>query len=196
MLENFFRKSKTEKEQGPERVVELGKKALLIEASSEIEPERSGGHMLCTVFAMALAMGMTAGAAEAQVRGIGPQGQSFGSQFAGEVFHQGVFEIGSAVNRGQNAKQETIERKYVAQLTQLEDAQRQLDTQCSNQRDRLMREEGNQGKLKTLEDNYRAEKVRLAMIRVDVEKEYHRQKRNTSIKRGLAEAVFQGARGW
>ena len=116
MLENFFRKPKAEKEKNPERVIELGTKVLQKEENSEIGPKRNGGYMLCTVLAMALAMGMTAGKAEAQVRGVGPQGHGFGGQIASEIFHQGVFEVGSVLNRTQNAKQDRIEHEYVAEL--------------------------------------------------------------------------------
>lgn len=196
MFENFFRKSEVEKEQPLERKAELGKRILTREANLEIEPKRSGGFMLCTVLAMALAMGITASKAEAQVRGIGPQGHGFGGQVASEIFNRGVFEAGSTINKAQNTKQDRIEQEYVAQLTRLEDIQRQLDNQYSVQKSQLMKQGGKQGNLKTLEDSYRAGRAQLMKARADLEKEYHRQKRNTTIKRGITEAIFQGVRGW
>lgn len=196
MFENIFGKPKAEKEKSPERVMELGTKVLQKEADLKIEPRRSGGYMLCTVLAMALAMGMTAGKAEAQVRGVGPQGWGVGGQIAGEVFNRGIFEVGSALNRSQNAKQDRIEHEYVARLTQLGDAMRQLDNQYGNQRVRLMRQGGSSADLKKLEDKYRAEKTQLIQAENDLKREYHRQIRNTGIKRSLTEAIVQGARGW
>ncbi len=198
MFENFFRKPepKTEKEKNPERVIELGEKTLLREVDLKIELRRSGGYMLCTVLAMALAMGMTAGKAEAQVRGVGPQGWDVGGQIAGEVFHQGIFEVGSALNRSQNAKQDKIEHEYVARLTQLGDAMRQLDNQYGNQKARLTRQGSSPADLKNLEDKYRAEKTQLIQAENDLKREYHKQIRNTGIKRSLTEAVVRGARGW
>ncbi len=196
MLENFFRKPKAEKEKNPERVIELGTKVLQKEENSEIGPKRNGGYMLCTVLAMALAMGMTAGKAEAQVRGVGPQGHGFGGQIASEIFHQGVFEVGSVLNRTQNAKQDRIEHEYVARLTQLGNAMRQLDNQYSNQRDSLTRQGGDSADLKKLEDRYRTEKTQLIQTENDLKGEYHKQTRNTGIKRALTETVVQGARGW
>ncbi len=198
MFENFFRKPepKAEKEKKPERIMRLGEKILLREADLKIEPRRSGGYMLCTILAMALAMGMTAGKAEAQVRGVGLQGWGIGGQITSEVFHQGVFEVGSALNRAQNAKQDRVEHEYVARLTQLGDATRQLDNQYGNQRARLMRQGGSPADLKKLEDRYRTEKTRLMQAENDLKKEYYRQTRNGGIKRSLTEAIVQGARGW
>ena len=196
MFENIFGKPKAEKEQNPERVMGLGTKVLQREADSEIEPKKSGGYMLCTVLAMALAMGMSVGKAEAQVRGVGPQSWGGGGQIAGEVFHQGIFEVGSALNRAQNGKQDRIEHEYVARLTQLGDATRQLDNQYSNQKARLTRQGGGSADLKKLEDGYRTEKARLMQAENDLKRGYHKQKRNTGIKRALTEAVVQGARGW
>ncbi len=198
MFENFFRKpeSKAEKEKNPERVMGLGEKILLREADLKIESRRSGGYMLCSVLAMALAMGITTSKAEAQVRGVGPQNWGRGGQMVSEVFHQGVFEIGSALNRSQNAKQDRIEHEYVARLTKLGDAMRQLDNQYGNQRVRLMRQGGNPAALKELEDRYRTEKIQLIKAENDLKREYHKQTRNTGIKRELTEAIVQGARGW
>jgi hypothetical protein len=198
MFENFFRKPepKTEKEKNPERIMGLGEKILLREADLKIEPRRSGGYMLCSVLAMALAMGMTAGKAEAQVRGVGPQSWGGGGQMVSEVFHQGVFEIGSALNRSQNAKQDRIEHEYVARLTQLGDAMRQLDNQYGNQKTRLTRQGGSSANLKKLEDKYRAEKAQLMQAENDLKREYYRQTRNAGIKRTLTEAIVQGVRGW
>jgi len=196
MFEKFLGKSKTEKERGPERVIKLGTEVLQKEASAEIKPWRSGGYMLCTVLAMALAMGMTAGKAEAQVRGIGPQSWGGGRQFASEVFHRGVFEIGSSLDRTQNAKQDRVEHEYVARLTQLGDAVRQLDNQYANQKARLMRRGGSPEDLKNLENSYLAEKTQLIRARIELEKEYRRQTRNNRIKKGLTEALIQGVRGW
>lgn len=190
MFEKISGKSKSEKEQNPEQTFKLGKRALLRESDSKIKPKRRGGYMLCTVAAIFLAMGMP-GKAEAQVGGIGPQGHGFGEQVAGEV----ISEIGSALNRAQNAKQDRIEHGYVAQLTQLEDAMGQLDHQYNIQRSRLMREGGNQGNLKTLEDSHRAEGIRLMKTRAGLEKKYHQQKRNTAIMGKLTEAIIFSARG-
>ncbi|MDP1760048.1 MAG: hypothetical protein Q8L01_01105, partial [Candidatus Woesebacteria bacterium] len=133
---------------------------------------------------------------EAQVRGVGPQGWGVGEQIVGEVFHQGIFEVGSALNRTQNAKQDRIEHEYVARLTQLGDTMRQLDNQYSNQRVRLMRQGGNPADLKNLEDKYRTEKTQLMQAENDLKREYHKQIRNTGIKRSLTEAIVQGAKGW
>ena len=196
MLEKFFGKPEAEIEKNPERVMKLGRKVMQREADSEIEPKRSGGYMLCTVLAMALTMGMTVGKAEAQIRGLGPQGRGFGGQIASEVFHQGVFEIGSALNRAQNAKQDRIEHEYVARLTQLGDAMRQLDNQYGNQKARLTRQGDSSTDLKNLEDRYRAEKTQLIQAENDLKREYHKQIRNTGLKRSLTEAIVQGARGW
>lgn len=198
MFENFFRKPepKTEKEKKPERIMGLGEKILLREADLKIEPRRNGGYMLCSVLAMALAMGITTGKAEAQVRGIGPQGWGIGGQMVSEVFHQGVFEIGSALNRSQNAKQDRVEHEYVTRLTQLGDAARQLDNQYSIQRARLMKQGGNSADLKKLEDRYKTEKTQLAQAENGLKGEYYRQTRNSGIKRSLTEAIVQGARGW
>ncbi len=196
MFEKFLGKSKAEEEQNPERVMELGTKVLQREVDSEIEPKRSGGYMFCTVLAMALAMGMTAGKAEAQVRGVGPQSWGGGRQFAGEVFSQGVFEVGSTLNRAQNAKQDRVEHEYVARLTQLGDAARELDNQYGNQRARIMRRGGSSADLKKLEDEYRVKKAQLMQAENDLKREYRKQTRNNGIKRGLTEAVVQGARGW
>ncbi len=113
-----------------------------------------------------------------------------------EVFHQGVFEIGSALNRSQNAKQDRIEHEYVARLTKLGDAMRQLDNQYGNQRVRLMRQGGNPAALKELEDRYRTEKIQLIKAENDLKREYHRQTRNTGIKREITEVGVQSARGW
>ena len=198
MFEDFFRKPepKTEKEKKPERMMGLGKKILLREADLKIGSRRSGGYMLCSVLAMALAMGMTAGKAEAQVRGVGPQNWGGGGQMVSEVFHRGVFEIGSALNRSQNAKQDRTEHEYVARLTQLGDAMRQLDNQYGNQRVRLMRRGSSSADLKNLEDRYRTEKMQLIKAENDLKREYHKQTRNTGIKRELTEAIVQGVRGW
>lgn len=196
MFENIFGKPKAEKEQNPERVMELGAKVLQKEADSEIEPRKNGGYMLCTVLAMALAMGMSAGKAEAQVRGVGPQSWGGGGQLAGEVFNRGIFEVGSALNKSQNAKQDRVEHKYVARLTQLGDTARQLDDQYGNQRARLTRQGGSSTDLKKLEDRYRTERAQLMQAENDLKREYHRQTRNTGIKRALTEAVVQGVRGW
>ena len=152
--------------------------------------------MLCTVLAMGLAMGMTAGRAEAQVRGVGPQSWGGGGQIAGEIFNQGIFEVGSALNRTQNAKQDRIEHEYVARLTQLRDAMGQLDDQYGNQRTRLTKQGGSSADLKKLEEKYRTEKAQLIQAENDLKRGYHKQTRNTGIKRSLTEAIVQGARGW
>lgn len=198
MFEKFFEKPKAQKVEAekPEQIAKLGKKTLIREANLGIEPKRSGGYMLCTVLAMALAMGMTAGKAEAQVRGVGSQGQGFGGRVASEIFHQGTFEVGSAINRAENAKQDRIEQEYTAKLTKLEDAQKQLDHQYSIQKDQLVREGGNQGNLKNLEDNYLAEKAQLMKARADLEKEYQKQNRNSRIKSAITKVIVRGARGW
>ena len=140
--------------------------------------------------------GNAAGKAEAQVRGVGPQSWGGGGQIAGEIFHQGAFEIGSAINRAQNAKQDRIEHEYSAQLTQLEDAMRQLDNQYGNQRARLMKQGGSPTDLKKLEEGYRAEKAQLTQAEKDLRKKHHKQIRNTVITRALTEPIIQGARGW
>lgn len=196
MFENIFGKPRAEKEKNPERILELGKNTLLREVDSEIEPKRNGGYMLCTVLAMALAMGMTAGKAEAQVKGVGPQSWGGGGQFASEVFNRGIFEVESALNRSQNGKQDRVEHEYAARLTQLGDVARQLDNQYGNQRARLMQQGGSPADLKNLEDKYRTEKTQLLQAENDLKREYRKQIRNTGIKRALTEAVVQGARGW
>ena len=196
MLEKLFGKSKIEKEQPQERKAELGKKTLIREANLEIEPKRGGGYMLCTVLAMALAIGITANKAEAQVRGIGSQGRGFGGRVASEIFHQGTFEVGSAINRAQNAKQDKINQEYIVQLTKLEDAQKQIDHQYNMQKDQLMKEGGNQEDLKNLEDNYLAEKAQLMKAGADLEKEHQKQNRNSRIKSAITETIVRGARGW
>jgi len=196
MLEKFLGKSKSEKEKRPEQIVGLGKETLLKEVASEIEPRRNGGYMLCTVLAMALAMGMTAGKAEAQVLGVGPQSWGGGRELVGQIFQEGVSEIGSTLNRAQNSKQDRIEHEYVARLTQLGDAMRQLDNQYSRQKDQLMGQGGTQEDLRGLENSYRTNRVQLMKARADLEREYRKQIRKTGIKRGLTVAIIQGVRGW
>jgi len=196
MFEKFFRKPEAGKERPPEQIIELGRNALAKEAILEIEPKRSGGYMLCTVLGMALAMGMMTGKAEAQVRGIGPQSWGGGRQFASEVFHQGIFEIGSSLDRAQNAKQDRIEHEYVAQLTLLGDAMRELDNQYLHQKARLMRKGGGPADLKNLEDSYLTEKAQLIKARDDLEKEYRKQTRNNGVKKVLTRTIIRGVRGW
>ena len=89
-----------------------------------------------------------------------------------------------------------IELEYVAGLTQLGDAMRQLDNQYGNQRARLTRQDGSSTDLKKLEDKYRTEKTQLIQVENDLQREYRRQIRNNGIKRGLTEAIVQGVRGW
>jgi hypothetical protein len=196
MLENFFRKPESEQEQGPEQIVELGKKTLLREVDLEIEPKRGGGFMLCTIVAMALAMSVGAGKAEAQVLGIGPQSWGGGREIVGQIFQEGISEVGSTLNRAQNANQDSIEHAYVGQLTQLEDAQRQLDNQYSRQKDQLMGQDGTQEDLRSLENSYRTNRIQLMKARADLEREYRKQIRKTGIKRGLTAAIIQGVRRW
>ncbi len=196
MFENIFGEPKAEKEKNPEQIVELGERILLREVNSEIEPRRNGGYMLCTVLAMALAMGMTAGKAEAQVRGVGPQSWGGGREIAGQIFHRGISGIGSSLDRAQNAKQDRIEHEYVAQLTQLGDAMRQLDNQYGNQRARLMRQGGSPADLRKLEERYRAEKTQLIQAENDLKRKYHKQIGSTGMLRELTEVGVQSARGW
>lgn len=198
MFENFFRKPelKTEKEKNSEQVMRLGEKTLLREADLKIESRRSGGYMLCSVLAMALAMGMTAGKAEAQVRGVGPQGVGLGGTIAGQLLSRGVFETGSAIDRAQNAKLDRIENEYVAGLTQLSDAQRQLEHQYSMRRTKLIRQGGNQESLRNLENSFRTEMTQLIKRRVELEREYRKQKRDGFIKREVTWAIFRGLKGW
>jgi len=188
MFEKFFEKPKVEREKPKEQIAELGRNTLIKEAALEIEPKRSGGYILCTVLAMALAMGMTAGKAEAQTGGW--------AGFGREVMNNTVFESGSAIDRAQNAKLDRIEHEYVAQLTQLGDALRKLDDQYLRQKNQLTRQGGNPNDLRNLEERYRTEKVRLMQARADAEKAYRGQKRNSAIKKGITEAIFQGIRGW
>lgn len=201
MFEKFPRKPKIpkiEEEKGQEqqeRIVRMGGKVLEEESNLEIKPERSGGYMLCTILATALAMGMAAGKAEAQVKGVGPQGQGFGRQMIGEIFHQGVSEAGSAIDRSQNAKRDMIEQNYVAQLTKLENEERQLDHQYAVQK-RQLSHKGALGKLETLERDYKKEKTRIAQVEIELKKEYRKQIRNMGIKKEITESIFRGIRGW
>ena len=188
MFENFFGKSRAEKEKNPERVIELGTEVLQREANLEIEPKRSGGYMLCTVLAMVLAMGVTAEKAKAQIGGWA----NFGRQTVGSV----ISESGSAVDRTQNAKQDKIEREYIAQLTRLEDDERQLDYRYSGQKNRLMQQGGPSENLKNLENDYRAEKAKISQVRAELKKEHDRQIRNIRTKKTVAKTIFQGVRGW
>jgi hypothetical protein len=198
MFEKSFRKPKAEKgsnREQLERIAELGRGVLEREAGLKINPERSGGYMLCTILAMALAMGMAAGKAEAQEKRIGPQGRGLWGQMAGDIFREGVFEAGSAIDRSQNAARDRIEQEYVVQLTKLEDAEGRLDHQYAVQKSRLGRK-GTAGELETLEKNYKGEKARMAQARIELEREYKKQTRNTGIKKAIIGGIFQGIRGW
>jgi Tfp pilus assembly protein PilO len=84
----------------------------------------------------------------------------------------------------------------VGQLTQLEDAQRQLDNQYSRQKDQLMGQDGTQEDLRSLENSYRTNRIQLMKARADLEREYRKQIRKTGIKRGLTAAIIQGVRRW
>lgn len=196
MFEKPFGKPKAEKpRERQEQIAKLGKEVLEREANLKIKPGRSGGYMLCTVLAMALAMGMTTGKAEAQVRGVGPQGHGFGGQIVGEIFHRGVFEAGSAIDRSQNARRDRIEQNYVAQLTKLEDEEGQLNHQYAVQKSQLSRKRV-AGELETLERNYKEEKTKIAQARIELKKEYNRQIRNIEIKKAITGGIFRGVRGW
>jgi hypothetical protein len=188
MLEKFIGKSKAEKERNPERIAELGRTTLEREAVSEIEPRRSGGYMLCTVLAMALATGMTAGKAEAQTG----DWANFGKQVASDA----IFESGSAVDKAQNSKQDGIEHEYVDQLTRLGDEERQLGYQYSKQKNLLMRQGGSLQDLKKLESAYQEQRDRVTQKKMELKKEYERQTRNTRVKKAITGMIFQGARGW
>ncbi len=188
MFEKFIGKPNAEKEESPERITELGEKILVKEAVLEIEPKRSGGFMLCTVLAMALAMGMTASKAEAQTGGMG----EFGKQLVGNL----IFKSGSVADRAQNAKQDGIEHEYVAQLTQLGDAERQLDYQYSRQKSLLKRQGGSPQDMKKLETDYQEQKAQAAQTKMELKKKYDHQIRNMKIRKAVTGTIFQGARGW
>lgn len=197
VFEKFLKKSGGEKEQNPERVVELGKKTLLREVDLEIEPKRSSGFMLCTVLAMALAMGMTAEKAQAQTKWLVEE-RGFGRQLAGQIFNRGVFETGSAIDRGHGKKIEQIENSYVSQLTALEDMKRKLDNDYLRGKSRIIRggAADKEARLQELDAQYRAEVVKLKQAEVEAKHSYAKSKRGEQIKHELADSIFRGVRGW
>jgi hypothetical protein len=199
MFEKFLRKPKAER--GPEqerleKIAELGERTLVREAALRIELKRNGGFMLCTVLAMALAMGMT-GKAEAQTKWLVEE-KGFGRQLAGQIFNRGIFEAGSAIDRAHGKKIEQIENNYVSQLTALEDAKRKLDNDYLREKSRIMRSGAadKEARLQELNARYQEEATRLNRAEMEVRRSYAKGKRGEQIRHGLTDVLLRGARGW
>jgi hypothetical protein len=201
MFEKFFRKPKAEenesRQESHEQIAGLGQRTLIKEAGLEIEPRRSGGYMLCTVLAMALAMGLSTGKAEAQTRWIVEE-RGFGRQLAGQIFSRGVFEASSAIDRAHGKKIAQIENDYVMKLTALEDAKRKLDNDYLRERSRLARSGGTdkERRLQELNAWYQTEAVKLEQNQIEVRRSYEKSKRGEQVKHGVVDSIFRGVRGW
>jgi len=201
MFEKLFRKPKAEEKESrqerQEQTAELGQRTLIKEASLEIEPRRSGGYMLSTVLAMALAMGMSAEKAKAQTRWIVEE-KGFGRQVAGQIFNRGVFEAGSAIDRAHGKKMTQIENDYVMQLTALEDAKRILDNDYLREKSRIMKAGGldKETQLQQLNAWYQSEAEKIRQNQIEIRRQYEKSKRKEQTKHELVNSVLRGVQGW
>jgi hypothetical protein len=199
MFEKFFPKSEGKKsgQERREQIANLGQRVLAKEVEREVEPKRSGGYILSTVLAMALAMGMSAEKAKAQTRWIVEE-RGFGRQVAGQIFNRGVFEAGSAIDRAHGKKMAQIENDYVSQLTALEDAKRMLDNDYLREKSRIMRTGGlnKETQLQQLNAWYQSEAEKIRRNQIEVRRRYEESKRKEQIKHELVNSVLRGVRGW
>jgi hypothetical protein len=197
MFEKFSPKPerKEAKQKRQEQIANLGQIVLIKEAERGVEPKRSGGYILSTVLAMALAMGMSAEKAKAQTRW--PIGGT-GKQLAGQIINRGIFEASSAIDRAHWKKMGQIENDYVTQLTILADAKRNLDKEYLQQKRQIMRsgEPDKERQLQELNTWYQTEAAKLEQNQIQVRLSYEKSKRKEEIKHGIINSVFRGARGW
>ena len=199
MFEKFSPKPerKEAEQKRQEQIANLGQRVLIEEAEKGVEPKRSGGYILSTVLAMALAMGMSAEKAKAQTRWIVEE-RGFGRQVAGQIFNRGVFEAGSAIDRAHGKKMAQIENDYVRQLTALEDAKRMLDNDYLREKSRIMRTGGldKETQLQQLNAWYQSEAEKIRRNQIEVRRQYEKSKRKEQTKHELVNSVLRGVRGW
>lgn len=200
MFEKILGKPKREKgpeQERQEQIAKLGKEILIKEADLKIEPKRCGGYVLCSVLAIALAMGMTAEKAQAQTRWLVEE-RGFGRQLAGQIFNRGIFEAGSAIDRRHGKKMDQIENNYVSQLTAMEDAKRKLDNDYLRGKSRITRggATDKEAQLQELNARYQAEATKLKQDEIEIKRLYAKSKRGERIKHELVDSIFRGTRGW
>lgn len=179
----FEKPKKLEEKNGPEQMAKFAGKFAEKESKLNIPPKKAGAFVLLTFLALSGIMG---GEAEAKVR-VGSQSLK-GQQMAGEIMGQMSSGFGRALDRQEYARRMRAEREHFAKMQEFNNFELKLHEEYMRRSSQIKQDD--QLAVTKVEEWYRMEKGRLAMVNRELQQEYERTLRPSTkhqILRGVAQ---------